>query len=82
MGRRLLAVALLGLSLAATPSAQSVFGDPVVGPQRILVVLATWGPQPFARDNVRRVVFDEADAFYRAASYGKASLTGVVTPWL
>ena len=82
MGRRLFAVALLGLSLAATPSAQSVFGDPVVGPQRILVVLATWGPQPFARDNVRRVVFDEADAFYRAASYGKASLTGVVTPWL
>jgi hypothetical protein len=69
MVRRLLAAALLGLSLAVTPSAQSVFGDSVVGPQRVLVVLATWGPQPFKRDEVRRVVFEEADAFYRSASY-------------
>lgn len=82
MGRRLLPVALLALSLAAVPSGQAAYGEHVLGPQRILVALVTWGPQPFARDDVRRVVFDEVDAFYRAMSYGKVSLTGTVTPWL
>ena len=82
MGRRLLPVALVGLSLVAVPAAQPAYGGHVLGPQRILVALVTWGPQPFARDDVRRIVFDEVDAFYRAMSYGKVSLTGAVTPWL
>src|SRR5437870_4211965 len=72
-------VALLGTSLAL-PSAG--FPEPVTGPQRVLVVLGTWGPQPFTRDDVRRAVFEQTDAFYRSASYGKASLSGAVTPWL
>jgi Gametolysin peptidase M11 len=82
VGRRLLPVALLALSLAAVPSGQAAYGEHVLGPQRILVALVTWGPQPFARDDVHRIVFDEVDAFYRAMSYGKVSLTGTVTPWL
>jgi hypothetical protein len=82
VARRLFGVASLLLSLAVVPSAQSAYGEHILGPQRILVVLATWGPQPFARDEVRQVVFDEADQIYREMSYGKASLTGVVTPWL
>jgi hypothetical protein len=63
-------------------SADSSLIPPIVGPQRVLVVLATWGPQPFARDDVRRVVFEEVDSFYRASSYGKMFLSGAVTPWL
>ena len=82
MGRRLLPVALLLISLIAVPAAQPAYGEHVLGPQKILVALVTWGPQPFARDDVRRIVFDEVDAFYRAISYGKASLVGDVTPWL
>lgn len=82
MGRRLLPVALLALNLVVVPAAQPAYGEHVLGEQRILVALVTWGPQPFARDDVRRIVFDEVDAFYRSMSYGKASLTGAVTPWL
>jgi Gametolysin peptidase M11 len=52
------------------------------GEQRVLVVLATWGPQPFAPEQVRETVFVETDAFMRASSFGKTWLTGDVTPWL
>ena len=82
MGRRLLPVALVALSLTAVPAAQPAFGGHVLGPQRILVALVTWGPQPVARDDVQKIVFDQVDAFYRSMSYGKVSLTGTVTPWL
>lgn len=82
MGRRLLPVALLLTSLAVVPSAQPSYGGHVLGQQRILVALVTWGPQPFQRDDVRGIVFDQVDAFYRSMSYGKVSLTGTVTPWL
>lgn len=80
--RRLLPVALLVASLAVVPSAQSAYGGHVLGEQRILVALVTWGPKPFARDDVQTIVFGQVDAFYRSMSYGRASLTGVVTPWL
>jgi hypothetical protein len=82
VGRRLLPVALLTLCLALVPSANAAFGEHVLGPQRVLVALVTWGPQPFVRDNVRHIVFDEVDQLYRDMSYGKTSLTGTVTPWL
>jgi hypothetical protein len=82
VGRRLVPVALAALSLAVVPSAQPAYGGHVLGPQTILVALVTWGPQPFTREEVRHIVFDQVDEFYRDMSYGKASLTGVVTPWL
>ena len=82
MAWRLVPVALLVASLAVVPSAQPAYGGHVLGPQRILVALVTWGPQPFARDDVRSIVFDQVDGFYRSMSYGKVSLTGDVTPWL
>jgi Gametolysin peptidase M11 len=80
--RRLVPVALLALSLAVVPAAQPAYGGHVLGLQRILVALVTWGPQPLARGDVQTIVFDEVDAFYRSMSYGKVSLTGAVTPWL
>ena len=82
MGRRLLPVAFLLASLAVVPSAQPAYGGHVLGQQRILVALVTWGPKPFVREDVQNIVFDQVDAFYRSMSYGKVSLTGVVTPWL
>jgi hypothetical protein len=53
----------------------------VTGAQKVLVVLATWGPQPFERQDVRRIVFEEANGFLRRASYGQLWLEGDVTPW-
>jgi len=82
VGRRLVPVALVILSLALVPSAQPGYGGHVLGEQRVLVGLVTWGPQPFARETVRHIVFDETDALYRSMSYGKVSLTGTVTTWL
>jgi hypothetical protein len=81
VARRLLGVAVVVLSLAVAPSAQADFGGHVLGPQRVLVALVTWGPQPFPRSDVT-TVFDQVDAFYRSMSYGKVSLAGTVTPWL
>ena len=52
------------------------------GPQTILAILVTWGPQPFAPEALRASLFTDADAFVRSASFGKASLVGDVTPWL
>jgi hypothetical protein len=82
VGRRLVPVALTALSLAVVPAAQPAYGGYVIGQQRILVALVTWGPQPFVRADVQHIVFDEVDAFYRSMSYRKVSLAGTVTPWL
>ena len=79
MRRGLLLVALLGSSLALAPNG---YAEPVVGPQHVLVILGTWGPEPFTRADVQHAVFDQTDGFYRSQSYGKAWLTGTVTPWL
>ena len=52
------------------------------GEQRVLVILATWWPEPFTPERVRQVYFEETDAFIRAASFGKTRVVGDVTPWL
>jgi hypothetical protein len=73
-------VALVGVLLAlgaASPTVGAVSGE-----QRVLVMLATWGPTPFQAADVRRVVFTEADAMLRRASFGRVSLRGDVTSWL
>jgi hypothetical protein len=53
----------------------------VSGKQRVLVVRATWGPEPFTTEQVERNL-EEVDAFFQASSFGRVSFTGVVTPWL
>jgi Gametolysin peptidase M11 len=67
--------ALLALGAAAPVGA-------VTGEQKVLVMLATWGPTPFQAADVRRVIFTEADALVRRSSFGRASLQGEVTSWL
>jgi Gametolysin peptidase M11 len=71
--------ALLGALLALLAPAHAAG---VTGTQKVLVVLATWGPQPFSRDEARRVVFQDADAFLRTSSGGQLRLQGEATPWL
>jgi hypothetical protein len=69
--------ALAALSLFAPGASADTTGD-----HRVLVILASWGPQPWRVEDVRRVVFDEANAFLRRSSFGQLSLHGDVTPWL
>ena len=52
-----------------------------VGEQRVLVLLATWGPQPWTRPEVQQA-FSEADRFLRKSSFGQLGLRGDVTDWL
>ncbi len=76
-GRVLLLAAVVALALPG-----SAASDLNRGPQSILAILATWGPQPFLPDELKSSLFGDADAFVRNASFGEASLTGEVTPWL
>ena len=77
---RRVVVCLAALVALALPGAAP--SDLNEGPQTILAILATWGPQPFAPAALQTSLFTEADAFVRSVSFGKASLAGEVTPWL
>ena len=70
-------VAVLAAALWAAPAEAQV----VHGEQRVLVVLSTWGPQPFGVDEVHTAI-RQADAFVRRSSFGRARLHGTVTRWL
>jgi hypothetical protein len=51
------------------------------GEERVLIVLATSGPEPYSVADVERTV-RQADAFFRTASLGQLRLSADVTPWL
>ena len=72
---------LLGATLAlagiAAPSAAAV----VTGKQRVLAVLAAYGPRSFPRDDMTTALA-QAGAFLHKSSYGRMSLETTVTPWL
>jgi gametolysin peptidase M11 len=67
------------LVFLVTPTAGAA--DSAVGDQHVLIVLATWGPQPFAREDVTSA-FAEAARFYDKSSFHQLRLTAEVTPWL
>ena len=77
--RRLLVALLLVLPLAAAGVALS---DLNRGAQTILVINATWGPQPYALQAMHKAVFEDSDAYVREVSFGEAHLAGESTPWL
>ncbi|MDQ2969310.1 MAG: hypothetical protein M3R37_13465, partial [Actinomycetota bacterium] len=66
--------------LATTLLVQSA-GAVVKGEERVLVVLATAGPKPYAVADVQQTV-RQANAFITAASFGQTRLRVDVTPWL
>lgn len=76
---RLVVTALVAVGLA-TASAGEARGE-AVGEQRVLAVLATWGPEPYSPADAQRVIFQETDAFIRTSSFGRTWLTGSVVGW-
>jgi hypothetical protein len=72
----LLAVVAL-LAAVVLPSA----GAAAKGEQKVLVILATSGPEPYSVSEVKRTV-QEADAFFQRSSLGQVGLASDVTPWL
>ncbi len=71
-------VAILASMVFVVPDAGS---EVVVGKQRVLAVLVSFGPRPFARANVTNA-FKDADAFLQHSSFGRMSLQSTTTPWL
>jgi len=75
-------VGTLGATLASlafvVPSAG---GEVVVGKQRLLAVLVSFGPRPFARSSVTAALTD-AKTFLGRSSFGRLSLQSTTTPWL
>lgn len=77
--RRGLLVAGATVALALPGAAGS---DLNKGPQTILAILVTWGPQPFTPAALRSAIFEQANTYVGHASFAQASLVGDVTPWL
>jgi len=76
---RLLAVLAL-LAVLLVPGARG--GTKAMkGDQRVLVVLATYGPQPYTVASVRDSL-RQSSAFFERASFGQTRLRATVTPWL
>jgi hypothetical protein len=71
-------IALVLLALLGLPAGASAA---TLGEQRVLLILTTWGPEPYTPAAIRAEL-DEAAAYMRTASFGKTWLTGDVTPWL
>lgn len=68
-------VALLAVLLPQTAGAVAK------GQERVLVILATSGPEPYTVTDVKQTV-READAFFRRSSIDQVRLESDVTPWL
>ena len=71
-------IALAVLVLLGVPAGGSAA---TVGEQRVLMMLTTWGPEPYAPATIRAEL-DEAAAYIRSVSFGKTWISGEVTPWL
>jgi hypothetical protein len=68
---------LVALAAVAAPGSSAT----VIGSHRVLVMLATWGPEPWTRADVEQAVV-EGDAFLRKSSFRQLALEATVTPWL
>jgi hypothetical protein len=74
--RRLVLLAALVLAAGAGPAPAAVLGE-----QRVLIVLATWGPEPYSQATARAAL-EETAAYMQSASFGRTWIVGEVTPWL
>ena len=72
-------------STAAAPSTTSVVASalPTTGTTKTLVMRAYWTqPDSLTKEQAEKVVFSEANAWFREVSYGALGLSGDVTDWL
>jgi hypothetical protein len=76
--RRWAAAAVAAAAVFALAAPAGAF----VGQVRTLVILGTWGPQPFSQAAAQRVVFDESAAWLARSSFGRLTMSGDTTPWL
>ncbi len=74
--RRLVFLLLLAALAWPAAGAQAILGE-----QRVLLVLVTWGPEPWSQADARDAL-DGTAAYVHSASYGRTSIVGEVTPWL
>ncbi|MGZ4355727.1 MAG: hypothetical protein ACXVRU_02840, partial [Gaiellaceae bacterium] len=77
MARRLLLLVAAVAALSGSAPAIAVVSDE----HSLLVIRATWGPKPFATEDVKAVL-DKVDAFFRTSSFGRVSFMSTVTPWV
>jgi hypothetical protein len=75
--RRLVVLAALAVAVACPGAAHTA----VLGEQRVLIMLVTWGPQPYPREQAQAAL-DESAAYMRSASFGRTWIVGEVTPWM
>ena len=74
-------VGTLGAILASLVFLVPEAGPAVVGKQRVLAVLVSYGPRPFTRAAVTAAM-NEAVGFVDRSSFGHVSLQATTTPWL
>jgi hypothetical protein len=72
---------VFAFAAAAVVVAPAAGAFPTLGEQRVLILPATWGPEPFSVAQIEAVA-KETDDWVRRASFGKAWLSTVTTPWL
>ena len=76
MARRLAALVIVLAALAVVPGSGAITGE-----QRLLLVLVTWGPEPYPQAEAREALTD-VGPYIRGASFGRTWVEGDVTPWL
>jgi hypothetical protein len=74
-------VGVLGAILASAAFAVPDATGAAIGKDRVLVVLISYGPQPYSRA-VASEAMTEANAFFRRSSFGKLTLVPTVSNWL
>ena len=74
-------VALL-LSLTVVLAVPQSGAAVIAGEQRLLVMLLTWGPEPYTAEEARQIVFEESAEYIRSVSFGRTTITGQSTGWL
>ncbi|HEU6444400.1 MAG TPA: hypothetical protein VFL61_05010 [Gaiellaceae bacterium] len=74
--RRFLVLAAVAALVQAGAASSATLGE-----QRVLLMLTTWGPEPYTPAQIRGQL-DEAAAYMRSTSFGKTWIAGEVTPWL
>lgn len=72
----------MALGAAAAALVLSAPAAAISGDLRTLVVLGTWGPEPYTQAQVQQEVFTGARDFLANSSFGQLQLVGDVTPWL
>jgi hypothetical protein len=70
---------VLLLNAGSATAAQGLESPTVVS---VLVVKATWGPEPWGNQEVNDAIFRRAADFIETASFGHVRITGVQTDWL